>query len=395
YYTAKQLFACLLDTILLVFGVTIFSAVMVRWLTVTQNRLLLKKHNQRVASSPVENKNEASVIPPEQDIDPYRMSLQTRRLIRAFMVLAMIVGIWLIWNQMLPALRIFNRIELWKTTVADITVSITLTNLALAIIIILMTVVAARNILGLLEIMILQRLPFDRGVRFAVVTLTRYVIVIIGAILAFGEIGIGWSKVQWLVAAITVGLGFGLQEIFANFISGLIMLFEQPMRVGDIVTVGDISGKVTRIRIRATTIQKWDRKELVVPNKEFITGRLINWTLTDTVLRMAFNVGIAYGSDTALTEKVLLQVARENPKVLRDPPPIVIFKAFGSSALEFELRLYIPDLDSYLEIWHQVNCAIDAAFRKAGIEIAFPQQDIHVRSIQYPIPVDMKKDGGK
>jgi potassium efflux system protein len=162
--------------------------------------------------------------------------------------------------------------------------------------------------------------------------------------------------------------------------------------VGDVVTVGDVSGRVTRIQIRATTIQKWDRRELVVPNKEFITSRLINWTLSDTVLRVDFAVGIAYGSDTALAEKVLLEIARQNQKVMRDPAPFVLFKAFGDSALEFELRLYIPDLDSYLTIWHEINRAIDDAFRKAGIEIAFPQRDIHVRSVKPLIPVAMRTE---
>ena len=126
---------------------------------------------------------------------------------------------------------------------------------------------------------ILQRLSFDAGSRFAVTTVVRYVIVVVGVVVTFGQLGIGWSKVQWLVAAVTVGLGFGLQEIFANFVSGLIILFERPIRVGDIVTIGGFSGRVTQIRIRATTIRQWDRKELVVPNKEFITGQLINWSL--------------------------------------------------------------------------------------------------------------------
>lgn len=162
------------------------------------------------------------------------------------------------------------------------------------------------------------------------------------------------------------------------------------MRVGDTVTVGDVSGKVTRIRTRATTIRKWDRKELLVPNREFITGRLINWTLSDTILRMAFPVGIAYGSDTALAEKVLLDIARNNKNILQDPEPVVIFKGFGSSALEFDLRLYIPDLDSYLTVWHATNLAIDKAFRKAGIEIAFPQQDIHIRSITPMLQAELK-----
>ncbi len=396
YYTARQLAVCMQATILLIVAAIIFFSLVMHWLILIQHKLVLKKYHDRLAAEAAEKDSQSKQpgiqkdldIPPEPEEDPYKISLQTRRFLRAFLVFAIAIGLWLIWSKVLPALVIFQRVELWQSTVNNERVPITLANLILALVIILVTVVAARNILGLLEIVILQRLPLNRGARFAIISLSRYVIVIVGFVLAFGAIGVNWAKVQWLAAAMTVGLGFGLQEIFANFVSGLIILFEQPMRVGDTVTVGDISGKVTRIRIRATTIRAWDRKELVVPNKEFVTGRLINWTLSDTILRIQFPVGIAYGSDTAMAEKVLLEVAHSIPKVLKDPKPFVIFKNFGDSSLEFELRLFIPDLDNYLPIWHEVNLAIDKGFRKAGIEIAFPQRDLHIRSAKAPIPVN-------
>ena len=400
YYAAQQLAGCLQATILWILCLLIVFGLTMRWLTVTQNRLALKREQQRLAAPSAEDKadREAGNTQPAEDAlsvpdeDLYEISLKMRQFMGTFFALALFVGLWIIWNDVLPAFGIFNRVELWKTTVAEKAVIITLADLSLALITIFITIVAARNVPGLLELVVLRCLPLDQGVRFAIVTLARYIIVVVGVVIAFGEIGLGWSKVQWLVAAMTVGLGFGLQEIFANFVSGLIILFEQPMRVGDMVTVGDINGRVTRIRIRATTILKWDRKELIVPNKEFITGRLINWTLSDTILRMKFAVGIAYGSDTAFAEKALLEVAHNNPKVLRDPEPFVIFKAFGNSALEFELRLYIPDLDNYITVWHETNRAIDDAFRKAGIVIAFPQRDLHVRSIEPLIPIEIKQE---
>ena len=217
----------------------------------------------------------------------------------------------------------------------------------------------------------------------------RYAITIVGVIVAVTLVGLRWSKVQWLVAAITVGLGFGLQEIFANFVSGLIILFERPIRVGDTVTVGDTVGTVTRIRIRATTITDWDRKELVVPNKEFITSRLINWSLSDKILRVILRVGIAYGSDTELAAKLLQKVAQEHPLVLEDPAPIVVFTEFGDNSLNFELRVYIGGVEHYLKVWHGLNMAIDKAFREAKIEIAFPQRDLHLRSVSSPIPISL------
>jgi potassium efflux system protein len=162
------------------------------------------------------------------------------------------------------------------------------------------------------------------------------------------------------------------------------------LRQKEAETAGDVTGKVTRIRIRATTIRRWDQRELIVPNKEFITGRLINWTLSDNVLRREFIVGIAYGSDTTKAEKTLYDVARANPLVLKDPKPMVIFKSFGDNSLEFELRVYIAGIDNYVPVWHSINCAIDAAFRQAGITIAFPQQDLHIRSVDKSISIDTK-----
>ncbi|MHC4648450.1 MAG: hypothetical protein ACYTBJ_23575, partial [Planctomycetota bacterium] len=230
YHTAQRLRGCLLGTIMLVLGAILFFALIVRWLTVAQNRIALEKERQQAdAASAAEGAGskqldiqEQADGPPEPQEDPSRMSLQVRRFIRVLLASALVLGLWLIWNEMLPALNILNRVEFWKTTVGDISVPVTLADLIIAAIIILVTIVAARNILGLLEIMVLGWLPLDRGVRFAIVTLSRYVIVIVGLALAFGRMGLGWSKVQWLVAATGVGLGFGLQEIFANFVCGLI-----------------------------------------------------------------------------------------------------------------------------------------------------------------------------
>ena len=215
---------------------------------------------------------------------------------------------------------------------------------------------------------------------FAVAAILRYIIVIVGIVLAFGAVGVQWSQVQWLAAAVTVGLGFGLQEIFANFVAGLILLFERPIRIGDTVTVGDISGTVSRIQIRATTIMGWNRKELIIPNKEFVTGKVINWTLSDSVLRLVVPVGVAYGSDTGSVQALLREVARQHPLVLKKPEPVVLFGEFGESALNFELRVFIGDIDHLVGVRHDLHLAIDAAFRKAGIEIAFPQRDIHIRT---------------
>jgi potassium efflux system protein len=158
------------------------------------------------------------------------------------------------------------------------------------------------------------------------------------------------------------------------------VLFERPFSPGHTVTVGDVHGTVTRIRIRATTIQDWDRKELIVPNKEFITGKLINWTLSDQIQRIKIPVGIAYGSDTDLAEQLLLKVAKANPLVIKSPEPRAVFLSFGDNALGFELRVFIKHIDDWIPMLHAMNRAIDKEFRKAGITIAFPQRDVHLEA---------------
>jgi potassium efflux system protein len=265
-------------------------------------------------------------------------------------------------------------------------VPITLGDVLLALLIAAAVLALVRNLPGLLEVSLFQRLP--AGERYAYATIVKYAVTIAGLALAFDTLGVGWSSIQWLVAAVGLGLGFGLQEIFANFVSGLIILFERPIRVGDTVTVGEVSGTVSKIRIRATWITSFDRKELVVPNKEFVTNRLVNWSLTDAVLRVDIPVGIAYGSDTELALRVLRRVAEENEHVLADPPPQALFLGFGDSALSFELRVFSPDVAHFQSIRHQLHLAVDRAFREAGIEIAFPQRDLHLRTLPqgWPAP---------
>ncbi len=397
YYSAQQLQRRLHGSILLLLGTLLVGGLLSRWLLVVRMRLVLKRvqqERQKEADSTgpaAESARDGSVpvAREEEEESVYSLGLQTMQLLRFLVTFALVVGLWLVWADVLPALNVLKGAVLWNTEVAGETVPITLGSVAFAALAVLLTVIASKNLPALLEIAILQNLRMDRGVRFAVTSLTRYTISIIGVVVAFGAIGIGWAKVQWLIAAMTFGLGFGLQEIFANFVSGLVIIFERPMRVGDTVTVGDTTGTVTRIRIRATTILDWDRREMIVPNKEFITGRLVNWTLSDTTHRLHFPVGIAHGSDTRLAEQTLLRLAREDPDVMEDPAPAVVFRGFVDSALDFELRLFIPSMEVYGAVWHRMNMAIDDAFRKEGIEIAFPQHDVHIRSVDVPFPVDM------
>ncbi len=197
------------------------------------------------------------------------------------------------------------------------------------------------------------------------------------------------------MAALSVGLGFGLQEIVANFVSGLIILFERPVRVGDTVTVGELTGTVSRVRIRATTITDWDRKEIIVPNKSFITEQVINWTLSDPITRIVIPVGISYGSDVQLAHRVMEETLLAMPLVLDDPPPRVYFVGFGDSSLNFRLNVYSRELSDRLPLTHAVHEELLGALRKNGIEIPFPQRDLHLRSVDDKITAFKRDDDGK
>jgi potassium efflux system protein len=190
-----------------------------------------------------------------------------------------------------------------------------------------------------------------------------------------------WSKLQWLVAALGVGLGFGLQEIVANFVSGIILLFERPIRVGDTVTIGGITGTVARIRIRATTLVDWDRKEQIIPNKTFVTQDLTNWTLSDSIVRLIVQVSVAYGSDIDAVHDTLLKVAEDNDRVVEDPAPAAFCVGLNDGSIDFELRVFIKDVLDYMPLSHELYAAITRALRDAGVVIPFPQQDVHVRSL--------------
>lgn len=226
----------------------------------------------------------------------------------------------------------------------------------------------------------LSRLQLRQGTSYAITTILTYSITVIGAVTALGSLGVSWDKLQWLVAALSVGLGFGLQEIFANFVSGLIILFERPVRIGDTVTIGTFSGTVSRIRIRATTIIDFDRKEVIIPNKAFVTERLINWSLSDTVTRVLIKLGVAYGSDLDKVKEILLQAAHENARVMSDPAPLVFFLNFGASTLDHELRVYVRELGDRSYTVDELNRSIDKLCRENGINIAFNQLEVYLHN---------------
>jgi len=393
-YTASVLQVRYNATLLLILCISLAHGLVTKWISSARRRLAhpgvqasARQHDDengplQVKDPETDRNKERS---PEDEKRIRELDQRSRTLVNIVSLVLGFFFLWAIWAPVLPALRLAGVTPLWTyaTELDGVkkSVPITLAHLVTALVTVGLTLAAARNLPGVLELLLLNRLPLDAGARYALHTLLRYAISGIGILVTFGALGLRWSSIQWLVAALSVGLGFGLQEIVANFICGLIILFERPFRVGDVVTIGEQSGTVTRIQIRATTVTDWDRRELIVPNKEFITGKLINWSLSDPITRVVIPVGVAYGSDTQATEKLLIKIARENLVVLSQPEPSALFLGFGDNSLNFELRAFVRGIGNRLPVTHQLHLAIDREFRKAGINIAFPQRDIHLDTL--------------
>jgi potassium efflux system protein len=230
----------------------------------------------------------------------------------------------------------------------------------------------------------LKKTRLDRGARDAAVTTSGYVGIAVAILIGLSVAGVEFTNLAIIAGALSVGIGFGLQNIVNNFVSGLILLVERPIRTGDWIMVGNTEGYVKKISIRSTQIQTFDRADVIVPNSELISGQVTNWMLSDSWGRVKVPVGVAYGSDTARVMQILVEVANKHPQVMNNypgiPDPKALFLGFGDSSLDFELRCFIRDVDRRLQTRSDLNLAIDAAFREAGIEIPFPQRDLHFRN---------------
>ncbi len=393
HYTALQLERNLFVSICWLAFSSLLYYLGLRALSVRERRLTLDRLKEqraverRVAETrEAEDASDESILPaldmPEMNLKD--ISQQSSSLLRIVISALALAGLLILWADVIPALQLFNNITLW-TIATDLQggdpLPITLSDALLALLVAAGTVLAAKNLPGTLEVMVLSRMNLEPGSGYAITTITTYILVIVGVVTCLAVIGVQWSKLQWLVAALGVGLGFGLQEIVANFVSGIILLFERPIRVGDMVTINGITGTVARIRIRATTLIDWDRKEQIIPNKTFVTQDLTNWTLSDPITRVILRVGVAYGSDVNKVQEVLTQVAHKNERVVSDPAPEVFCVGLGDSSIDFEVWVYVKDLMDIMPLSHEIHASITGALTEADIEIPFPQRDIHVRTL--------------
>jgi potassium efflux system protein len=377
-YSAKIIYDALMASLLIGIGLIFFYYFMQRWLLLVRRKLRFRELLDARQSQ--DDRQEHAVESEENNL--VTLSESVSQLLKAGTLTLGILGIAFVWAPLFQALEAMQRITLW--TISDmsegeaILTSITLASLALALLIGVITYIAARYVPQLLSLLLRSRKGTTPGSRYAISKLLGYFIVGVGIIAFLSTMGLRWDRLQWLVAALGVGIGFGLQEIIANFISGLLILFERPIRVGDVITVGESSGQVIRIQIRATTIRDFDGKELLVPNKEFVTGRLLNWTLSNTDIRMTLEVGIAYGSDVRKAVAILEELLKNHDMILDSPAPDVIFREFGNSSLNLIARYFFSDVEQRGVLLSDLHMKINDAFSEAGIVIAFPQIDVHL-----------------
>lgn len=384
YYTALRLSDRLVTTLYVLLFWALIEATVVRGLSVAARRLAYQRALAKRQAAAAEGSETGETTKEEPVLDIEQVNQQSLRLIRLVLFGVLLSALYWVWADLLSVIDYLDNIVLYefasKAAGAASLVPISLRDVLAALLIGTVTVVLARNLPGLLEMLILSRLQLAQGSSYATTTLLSYAIYGFGLVTALSILGVSWDKLQWLVAALSVGIGFGMQEIIANFISGLIILFERPVRIGDTVTVGGVSGWVSRIRIRATHIIDADRKVVVVPNKTFITSQLINWTLSDTVTRLVLKIGVGYGSDLDLVRELLYKASRENPRVLRDPEPLVLFQTFGESTLDHDLIIHVRELADRGRATDEINRRIDELFREHHIDIAFRQVDVFVKN---------------
>ncbi|OOF44252.1 hypothetical protein BKK51_09600 [Rodentibacter trehalosifermentans] len=390
YYTALNLIEHIINSYIAWCIWFILRNVIYRGVTVSSRRLahrrLMEKRYQKAGefNDGVPSDDVVVISDQEEGLALNEVRSQLLRFADLFIWSALFGIFYFVWSDLVTVATYLRDITLWQQVSvvdgANVTESITLFNLLVALIIVGITYVLVRNISGILEILLFSRLKLSQGTPYTITTLLTYIIVAVGSAWAFATLGMSWSKLQWLFAALSVGLGFGMQEIFANFVSGIILLFERPIRVGDTVTINGVSGTVAKIRIRAITLIDFDRKEVIVPNKSFVTGQVINWALSNAMTRLVLTVGVAYGSDLELVKKLLLQAANEQPAVLKEPEPRALFLSFGASTLDHELRVYVGQLSERTNTIDALNRRINELFAENNIEIAFNQLDVFIKN---------------
>ncbi|WP_431224081.1 miniconductance mechanosensitive channel MscM [Serratia sp. L9] len=395
--TAQKLLARLETSVAIWFLLLVVYHIIRRWMLIQRRRIAFDRAKQRradilaqrakgeVETSHTPNSTEGSIEVDETEIDLDVISAQSLRLVRSILTMIALVSVIALWSEIHSAFGFLENIKLWDVTSTvngvDIAQPITMGAVLIAILVLIVTMQLVRNLPALLELAVLQHLDLTPGTGYAITTITKYLLLLFGAILSFSWIGIEWSKLQWVVTALSVGLGFGMQEIFSNFISGLIILFEKPIRIGDTVTIRNLTGSVTKINTRATTISDWDRKEIIVPNKAFITEQFINWSLSDTLTRVVLTVPAPAEANSEEVTKILTNAAERCTLVLDNPAPEVYLVDLQQGIQIFELRIYAAEMGHRMPLRHEIHQLILAGYREHGITLPYPPFQVRTETL--------------
>lgn len=398
--TSQALLARLETSVAIWFLLLVIYHVIRRWMLIQRRRLAFDRAKHRRAEMLANRARgeeethatslEGSVEAEVSEVDLDTISAQSLRLVRSILMLIALVSVIVLWSEIHSAFGFLENISLWdvSSTVQGVESiePITLGAVLIAILVFIITTQLVRNLPALLELALLQHLNLTPGTGYAITTITKYLLMLFGGLIGFSMIGIEWSKLQWLVAALGVGLGFGLQEIFANFISGLIILFEKPIRIGDTVTIRDLTGSVTKINTRATTISDWDRKEIIVPNKAFITEQFINWSLSDSVTRVVLTIPAPAKVSSEEVTTILIQAAERCSYVLDTPQPEAFLVDLQQGIQLFELRVHAAEMGHRMPLRHELHQLILRGFDQHGIEMPFPPFQMRMETLGKKLP---------
>ena len=397
YYTVIQLLNRVAITLYICFLYLIVSNTLRRELYVAEVKMLSairsRMQQQHEAQANAANVTATATATPEmqgkQRLESFRLELVNGRAYKLFNACLLTVFIYFMyqqWSDLAGVLTYLDHIYLWESIkiVDGQTISSTLSlgDVLLAIVIVIVAVVLNHNLPLLIERLFMIRKGVEaKSTSYTIKLITSYTITTLGVIFAASALGISWDNLQWLVAALSVGLGFGLQEIFGNFVSGIIILFERQLRVGDIVTLSNLSGTVSRIRIRATTITSFDNKEVVIPNKQFITSAVTNWSLSNTVTKLEFAIGVAYDADTNKAKDILRGIIRRCRDLNRDKKPLVFIKSLDASAVTIMCEVFVNEIGKRKAVYDYLSTEALRLFRDHNIEIPFDQLDVTIRNL--------------
>jgi small-conductance mechanosensitive channel len=303
-----------------------------------------------------------------------------KTLARIFILINAALFLPVVWNLFNSVSEVSTKLLSLEYTIGEFNISVYM--VAMFILVLYLTNLASWLLQALTDAHYMTPRKMDFGVKTALKRLLHYALFTIGFFIAVSMAGLELQEFAIIAGALGVGIGFGLQNIVNNFVSGLILLFERPIKVGDTINIDDQWGTITRIGLRSTVFETLDRAEIIVPNSELISQKVINWTFTTNISRIVLKVGVAYGSPLETVLGILVRVAKEHPDILNDPESSAIFSGFGDSSIDFELRVWVADINKRLKIKSELGLAIDRYFREEEISIPFPQRDLHLRSIE-------------